>query len=104
MSFRIYCRFLVLLQRIVLWQQDLNFDRGLNLIQGSFLLFVVDEPWQVLGELPSIVQESALKKSIVINVNQWASLFELERFALCKLARPGHDHHNLDAAFSEILG
>jgi hypothetical protein len=31
-------------------------------------------------------------------------LFELERFALCKLARPGHDHHNLDAAFSEILG
>ena len=28
---------------------------------------------------------------------------ELERFALCKLARPGHDHHNLDAAFSEVL-
>jgi hypothetical protein len=68
------------------------------------LPLAVDEPWQVLGELPSIVQESALKKSIAINVNQWASLFELERFALCKLARPGHDHHNLDAAFSEILG
>jgi hypothetical protein len=64
----------------------------------------VDEPWQVLGELPSIVQESARKKSIDISVSQWASLFELERFALCKLARPGHDHHNLDAAFNEVLG
>ena len=68
------------------------------------LPIAVDEPWQVLGELPSIVKESARKKSIEISVSQWASLFELERFALCKLARPGHDHHNLDAAFSEMLG
>jgi len=68
------------------------------------LPIAVDEPWQVLGELPSIVQESARKKSIEISVSQWVSLFELERFALCKLARPGHDHHNLDAAFSEMLG
>ena len=64
----------------------------------------VDEPWQVLGELPSIVQESARRKSIEISVSQWSSLFELERFALCKLARHGHDHHNLDAAFNEVLG
>jgi len=35
---------------------------------------------------------------------QWQQLNELERFALCKLARPGHDHHNLEAAFSELLG
>jgi hypothetical protein len=33
----------------------------------------------------------------------WAALGELERFALCKLARPGHDHHNLQAAFAELL-
>ena len=68
------------------------------------LHLAVDEPWQVLGKLPSIVQESARKQSIEISVSQWASLLELERFALCKLARPGHDHHNLNAAFSEMLG
>ena len=68
------------------------------------LPLAVDEPWHVLGELPSIVLESARKKSIEISVSQWVSLIELERFALCKLARPGHDHHNLDAAFSEMLG
>ena len=67
------------------------------------LPLAVDEPWQLLEEIPQIVQQSALKKSIVINVSQWTSLCELERFALCKLARPGHDHHNLDAAFSEVL-
>ena len=33
-----------------------------------------------------------------------ALMSELDRFALCKLVRPGHDHHNLDAAFSEVLG
>ena len=67
------------------------------------LPLAVDEPWQLLEEIPQIVQQSALKKSIAINMSQWASLCELERFALCKLARPGHDHHNLDAAFSEVL-
>lgn len=68
------------------------------------LPIAVDEPWQVLGEVPLMVQESARKRSISISVDQWASLFELERFALCKLARPGHDHHNLEAALSEVLG
>ena len=32
-----------------------------------------------------------------------AGAFRLERFALGKLARLGQDHHNLDAAFSEVL-
>ncbi|WP_225867294.1 nitrate reductase associated protein, partial [Cyanobium sp. PCC 7001] len=35
---------------------------------------------------------------------QWSELSELERFALCKLARPGHDHHNLAPALTELFG
>ena len=38
------------------------------------LPIAVDEPWQVLGELPSIVQESARKKSIEISVGCCCSL------------------------------
>ena len=63
-----------------------------------------DEPWQTLAVIPKPVQQAAWERSVSIGRNQWAGLLELERFALCKLARPGHDHHNLDAALSEILG
>ncbi len=64
----------------------------------------VDEPWQIVVMVPDVVQQAALNRSISISVGQWADLWEIERFALCKLARPGHDHHNLDAAFSEVMG
>ena len=37
-----------------------------------------------------------------MNPEQWRQLSELERFALCKLARPGHDHHNLAPALAEF--
>lgn len=68
------------------------------------LPIAMGEPWQTLGLIPEAVQQAALERSVSISINRWAALFEVERFALCKLARPGHDHHNLDAAFSEVLG
>ncbi|MCY3653623.1 MAG: nitrate reductase [Synechococcus sp. SB0678_bin_12] len=37
-----------------------------------------------------------------MNQDQWRRLSELERFSLCKLARPGHDHHNLAPALAEF--
>ena len=60
-------------------------------------------PWQQLAELPDAVQEAATARGVLLTLEQWEQLSELDRFALCKLARPGHDHHNLEAAFSEVL-
>ena len=60
--------------------------------------------WQKLAELPAAVQEAATAIGVLITLEQWEQLSELDRFALCKLARPGHDHHNFQAAFSEVLG
>ena len=60
--------------------------------------------WQKLVELPAAVQEAATARGVLLTLEQWEQLSELDRFALCKLARPGHDHHNLEAAFSEVLG
>ena len=59
--------------------------------------------WQKVDELPALVQEAATVRGVQLTLEQWALLSELDRFALCKLARPGHDHHNLEAAFSEVL-
>lgn len=63
-----------------------------------------EEPWQQAGVVPAFIAQAAQKRGIVLGVAAWSGLSELERFALCKLARPGHDHHNLDAAFTEVLG
>lgn len=63
----------------------------------------VAEPWQQ-QQLPAAIQEAAQCHSTTISLQQWRELNELERFALCKLARPGHDHHNLPAALNELLG
>jgi hypothetical protein len=62
------------------------------------------EAWQTTTQVAEHVQEAAMQRQIAISLEQWQQLNELERFALCKLARPGHDHHNLEAAFSELLG
>ena len=64
----------------------------------------VAEPWQCPDQLPDLLLEAAQRRRIPLALDRWAGLSELERFALCKLARPGHDHHNLEAAFSEVLG
>ena len=64
----------------------------------------MDEPWQRVDQVPPLIAEAADQRGVAISAEAWARLMELERFALCKLARPGHDHHNLDAAFTELLG
>ena len=64
---------------------------------------VCSASWQKVDELPALVQEAATVRGVQLTLEQWALLSELDRFALCKLARPGHDHHNLEAAFSEVL-
>jgi hypothetical protein len=64
----------------------------------------VDEAWQQVNAVPAVIAEAAQKRGVSISSGAWAGLSELDRFALCKLARPGHDHHNLDAAFIEVLG
>ena len=63
-----------------------------------------EEPWQQAGVVPAFIAQAAQEQGLVLGVSAWGGLSELERFALCKLARPGHDHHNLDAAFTEVLG
>ena len=63
-----------------------------------------EEPWQLADHIASAVDDAARQRGIELRLEQWQQLNELERFALCKLARPGHDHHNLEAAFAEVLG
>jgi hypothetical protein len=61
------------------------------------------EPWQICSGVPPEVERAAQERGVALSPECWSQLGELGRFALCKLARPGHDHHNLDAALAELL-
>ena len=60
-------------------------------------------PWQQADHLPQEVTDAAAARGVELTPTHWRDIGELDRFALCKLVRPGHDHHNLEAAFSEVL-
>ncbi|MEY4808550.1 MAG: hypothetical protein RLZZ206_2939 [Cyanobacteriota bacterium] len=62
-----------------------------------------NQPWQDSSRVPLEVERAAGQRGVRLEAACWAQLGELERFALCKLARPGHDHHNLDSALAELL-
>ena len=59
--------------------------------------------WQQADRLPQEVVNAAAARGVELTPTHWRGIGELDRFALCKLVRPGHDHHNLAAAFSEVL-
>ena len=54
--------------------------------------------------MPVEVADAANAYGVLFTDLQWEEITELDRFCLCKLVRPGHDHHNLVAAFKEVLG
>ena len=68
------------------------------------LVPVTAAPWQQADQLPQEVADAAGARGVELTLTHWRTIGELDRFALCKLVRPGHDHHNLEAAFNEVLG
>jgi hypothetical protein len=59
-------------------------------------------PWQDGEAVPPAVQAQAMALGTTITVDQWRSLTPLQRFALIKLSRPGHENHNFPAALAEF--
>ena len=101
-------------QELVLWGDDADALRALathlkqrtrDLPDGEAqdLPIASQEPWQQGGEPPVAVTAAAAALGYSLSPECWLALSELERFALCKLARPGHDHHNLAAALLEVF-
>jgi hypothetical protein len=67
------------------------------------LLAVEKEPaWEQDSVLPRILIDMALAQGWEINLEQWKSLDLLQRFALLKLCRPGHENRNFPRAMEEF--
>lgn len=58
--------------------------------------------WLDPSEIPRSVQEQAASGGAVITSEQWASLTPIQRFALIKLSRSGHENNNFFPALQEF--
>jgi hypothetical protein len=58
--------------------------------------------WSVLDSIPEMLQEKTGEMGWVITLAQWQQLTSLQRFALLKLCRPGHENKNFPKAMKEF--
>lgn len=79
--------------------QNLIFQRTGN--NPSELPIDADPAWMNANRIPDSVQEKAVEFAI-IPIEKWANLSPLERFALIKLSRSGHENQNFPKALAEF--
>jgi hypothetical protein len=58
--------------------------------------------WANLSRVPPEVQEQLQSSGHMLSVRQWSTLTNLQRFALIKLSREGHENKNLCKAAIEF--
>jgi hypothetical protein len=58
--------------------------------------------WHQSDRVPDSVQHKAEELGLTIQATQWASLTPLQRFALIKLSRSGHENSNFLPAMKEF--
>ncbi|MBW4555177.1 MAG: nitrate reductase associated protein [Trichormus sp. ATA11-4-KO1] len=58
--------------------------------------------WMDSSTMPASLQEKAQEIGITLSLQQWAELTSLQRFALIKLSRPGHENKNFPRAIAEF--
>jgi hypothetical protein len=58
--------------------------------------------WLDASTVPANVREKAVEFGVNLESQQWADLTPLQRFALIKLSRPGHESKNFPKALTEF--
>lgn len=59
-------------------------------------------PWHDRDHVPAAVESQALEHGVHLTRHRWSELTSLQRFALIKLSRSGHEHSNFPAALQEF--
>jgi hypothetical protein len=69
---------------------------------ASLLAIEANPDWLNVSEIPASVLEKAESVGETVLTQQWASLSPLQRFALIKLSRSGHENSNFRPALEEF--
>jgi len=69
---------------------------------ATILEISANPEWSVLDKVPFEVFERGVEHQINLSADQWKALTNLQRFALLKLCRPGHESKNFVKALKEF--
>ncbi|MDB5020053.1 MAG: hypothetical protein JWQ28_1180 [Pedobacter sp.] len=58
--------------------------------------------WGNIQQIPDLLIEKALEIQLELSTEQWQQLTDIQRFALLKLCRPGHENKNFSKAVIEF--
>lgn len=58
--------------------------------------------WAEKHTIPEMMREKVMEFNWELTHNQWSALTDLQRFALLKLCRPGHENKNFPKAMMEF--
>jgi len=58
--------------------------------------------WELVTEVPLLLQEKAMEYNLSISLAQWKNLSMLQRFALLKLSSISHENKNFPKALKEF--
>jgi hypothetical protein len=70
--------------------------------EATALAIIQNPEWAELKTVPSILEEKIKKFGPGIGINQWNGLTDLQRFALLKLCKEGHENKNFLKAMKEF--
>lgn len=85
------------------YRQDLQILISQRTGNAASLLPIESNPaWMDASFIPESVQEKAIEFGTTLTIEQWANLSPLERFALIKLSRSGHENKNFPKALAEF--
>lgn len=71
--------------------------------QNATQLPVEENPaWADVSGVPLMIIEKAAEFNWKVSIEQWKGLTDLQRFALLKLCRPGHENKNFPIAMKEF--
>jgi len=70
--------------------------------QATVLSIDPQPEWGNLVQIPAILKEKFAELQLDISIEQWKRLSNIQRFALLKLCRPGHENKNFPKAIAEF--
>ncbi len=70
--------------------------------EPTFFMVDKEAAWANLAKVDASLQAKAMEYNWHVSLSQWRSLTNLQRFALLKLYRPGHENRNFPKAMKEF--
>jgi hypothetical protein len=70
--------------------------------KATKMAIVAKPDWANLESIPEALQEKSKEFGLTITIPKWKNLTSLQRYALLKLCRPGHENKNFPKAIKEF--